>query len=247
MTDFTSLQLKVNDLKAKVLDRSISPVYLGSLLDDFISRMMDVDSSASGVSDTALRKASEAILKAEEAGTIAGTANAAANNAGSVAADASRKATAVIPKSIPFSRLDDMGTSGSKADMIAFARKAADGITHSYFTVLDGSHIIGTLLVLGDNMNHLLTQILETHCLISGGSIDINSHLDTAVFRYYRSYNFASHDLDAPAGAWSPWQEWIPAGAMRTPVEVDSEEELERMASEGLTVEGQLYFVSENT
>lgn len=36
MTDFSSLQLKVNDLKATVAQNSITPAYLGALLDDFI-------------------------------------------------------------------------------------------------------------------------------------------------------------------------------------------------------------------
>ena len=36
MSDLTSLQLKINDLKAKVANNSITPTYLGSLLDEFI-------------------------------------------------------------------------------------------------------------------------------------------------------------------------------------------------------------------
>lgn len=37
MTDFHSLQIKVNDLKAKVIQNSITPNYLGSLLEEIIT------------------------------------------------------------------------------------------------------------------------------------------------------------------------------------------------------------------
>lgn len=43
MTDFTSLQQKVDALKAKVEQSSITPVSLGSLLDDFILQMQSID------------------------------------------------------------------------------------------------------------------------------------------------------------------------------------------------------------
>lgn len=45
MADLSSLQQKVDAFKAKVETSSISPVYLGSILDDFISLMKPVDSS----------------------------------------------------------------------------------------------------------------------------------------------------------------------------------------------------------
>lgn len=47
MTDFTSLHLKVNDLKAKVAYNSITPAYLGSLLDDFLKIIEPIDGLSS--------------------------------------------------------------------------------------------------------------------------------------------------------------------------------------------------------
>ena len=47
MTDFSSLQTKVNDLKAKVAQNSISPSYLGELLEDLLNlfnNYVDIDS-----------------------------------------------------------------------------------------------------------------------------------------------------------------------------------------------------------
>lgn len=43
MTDFESLRLKVEDLKMKIAYKSITPVYLGSLLEDFLEKMEDID------------------------------------------------------------------------------------------------------------------------------------------------------------------------------------------------------------
>jgi len=111
MTDFSSLQSKVNDLKAKVEQNSITPLYLGSLLDDFIVQMKSIDMS--GLSDdvaTAVRNASEALGTARSAlatatnasntaGAAAGTATAAnntANAAASKADDAQQKAAQAL-------------------------------------------------------------------------------------------------------------------------------------------------------
>ena len=43
MKDYSSLITKVNDLKAKIEQDSITPIYLGSLLDDFIAMMKAID------------------------------------------------------------------------------------------------------------------------------------------------------------------------------------------------------------
>jgi hypothetical protein len=47
MSDLTSLQLKINDLKAKVANNSITPTYLGSLLDEFIKIIEPINDFAS--------------------------------------------------------------------------------------------------------------------------------------------------------------------------------------------------------
>ena len=45
MADFSSIQQKVDALKAKVEQSSITPLYLGSLLDEFIVLMQSIDLS----------------------------------------------------------------------------------------------------------------------------------------------------------------------------------------------------------
>lgn len=68
MADFSSLKQKVNALKAKVEQSSITPVYLGSILDDFITQMESIDMT--DMSDdvrTAIANAAAAIKKADQA------------------------------------------------------------------------------------------------------------------------------------------------------------------------------------
>lgn len=82
MTDFSSLQTKVNDLKAKVAQNSITPAYLGALLDDFIAQMKAIDMT--GMSDdvkTALNNSKTALLNAQSALAKAGNAETSANSA----------------------------------------------------------------------------------------------------------------------------------------------------------------------
>ena len=82
MTDFSSLQSKVNDLKAKVEQNSITPSYLGALLDDFIVMMKAIDTAdmdeavQSAVSNAteALSTAKSALAKADSAGSLASSA-----------------------------------------------------------------------------------------------------------------------------------------------------------------------------
>lgn len=86
MTDFSSLQSKVNDLKVKVEQNSITPVYLGALLDDFILQMKSIDMT--GMSDdvqaailnatSALSTANSALTKAQSAESSASLATASA-------------------------------------------------------------------------------------------------------------------------------------------------------------------------
>lgn len=127
MTDFSSLQTKVNDLKAKVSQNSITPTYLGSLLDDFITLIKSIDMT--GMSDdvqtalttsrSALQEAQSALTKANSAGTsansalqnalsaiekantamqTAGSANSTASAAKSMAENAQSKADAVLER-----------------------------------------------------------------------------------------------------------------------------------------------------
>lgn len=82
MTDFSSLQIKVNDLKAKVAQNSITPAYLGALLDDFIAQMKAIDMT--GMSDdvkTALNNSKTALQNAKSALDKAGNAETSAISA----------------------------------------------------------------------------------------------------------------------------------------------------------------------
>ena len=75
MIDYSTITAKIADLKAKVEQSSISPIYLGSILDDFISMMKAIDmtdmsddiKTAIADSITALSKANEALSKGSSA------------------------------------------------------------------------------------------------------------------------------------------------------------------------------------
>lgn len=99
MTDFSSLQTKVNDLKAKVEQNSITPSYLGALLDDFIVQMKALDMT--GMSDdvqAAVRDASAALTAAQNALTKAGNAESSSALATSGALEAVNKVTSALDK-----------------------------------------------------------------------------------------------------------------------------------------------------
>lgn len=99
MTDFSSLQTKVNDLKAKVEQNSITPSYLGALLDDFIVQMKAIDMT--GMSEdvkAAVRDASAALSTAKNALSKAGNAESSAALATTSALDAVNKANDAVKK-----------------------------------------------------------------------------------------------------------------------------------------------------
>lgn len=100
MKDFSSLLKKVASLKAKVEQNSITPLYLGAILDDFISAIQSVDMTdmADDIS-TALSNAAAALATAKQSLDAANAANTAADAATSVAdtavatANAAKQAT----------------------------------------------------------------------------------------------------------------------------------------------------------
>ena len=104
MTDFSTLKSKVDDLKAKVVQNSISPSYLGALLDDFITAMQSID--VTGMSDevrsalansaSALSKANEALSKADASDATAVLAAKSAVKAADDAAAAVEQAAAAV-------------------------------------------------------------------------------------------------------------------------------------------------------
>lgn len=96
MADFSSLQQKVDALKAKVEQSSITPKYLGSILDDIIAGLGDID--ADGLADGiagALSTATQALNKAKLALSDAATADAHAADATAVADQAAAAITAL--------------------------------------------------------------------------------------------------------------------------------------------------------
>lgn len=90
MADFSSLQQKVNALKAKVEQSSITPPYLGSILDNFITQMQSIDMT--GMSDdvqNAVANATSALQEAQQALTTS-------QGASESAADALSKSTEAL-------------------------------------------------------------------------------------------------------------------------------------------------------
>lgn len=126
MTDFSSLQTKVNDLKAKVEQNSITPSYLGALLDDFIVQMKAIDMT--GMSDDvrlALSNSATALQNAQSALSKAGNAESSAALATSSALEAVNKAKDALDKAT--NALSLAGSATSTADAAkALAANAQD-------------------------------------------------------------------------------------------------------------------------
>lgn len=89
MSNYSSLQTKVNDLKAKILADSITPSYLGALLTDFITLISSIDMT--DLTDdirTAIVNAGSALSSAQSALSKATDANSQSSDAQSKAASA---------------------------------------------------------------------------------------------------------------------------------------------------------------
>lgn len=98
MADFSSLQQKVNALKAKVEQSSITPPYLGSILDNFITQMKSIDMT--GMSDdvqNAVANATSALQEAQQALTTSQDASESAAAALSKATDALNAVNKLTP------------------------------------------------------------------------------------------------------------------------------------------------------
>lgn len=72
---------------------------------------------------------------------------------------------------------------------------------------------IGVLEILGDDMSHVVTQILTTHCLYSTATkqFDFNAHADDRIYQCYRSYNINSPLLTNAKGTWTDWNPFVDA------------------------------------
>ena len=71
--------------------------------------------------------------------------------------------------------------------------------------------IIGVLEIIGDDMSHVVTQILTTHCLYNADTkqFDFSAHTDDKIYKCYRSYNINSPNLTSPKGAWTDWNPFV--------------------------------------
>lgn len=70
---------------------------------------------------------------------------------------------------------------------------------------------IGVLEIIGDDMSHVVTQILTTHCLYNADTkqFDFSAHTDYKIYKCYRSYNINSPNLTSPKGAWTDWTPFV--------------------------------------
>ena len=74
-----------------------------------------------------------------------------------------------------------------------------------------GSRNIGVLLLFSDDMKHVTTQVLTTHCYYDSNKKTFNGHMDNAIYQYSRIYNnSAAHGLSG-VGTWSEWSSFIDA------------------------------------
>ena len=73
------------------------------------------------------------------------------------------------------------------------------------YTVMSNNKNCGTLDIIGDNMGHMLTQVFETHYIVTDGELTA-SHSDDVVYRYTRSYHYTSGGTSTiPVGTWGDW------------------------------------------
>lgn len=70
---------------------------------------------------------------------------------------------------------------------------------------------IGILEIIGDDMSHVVTQILTTHCLYNADTkqFDFSAHTDDKIYKCYRSYNVNSPNLTSPKGTWTDWSPFV--------------------------------------
>ena len=116
MTDFSSLLAKINALKALVEHNSITPTYLGSLLEDIVAMVQAVDMT--GMSDdvqAAIRNASSALSNASQALAIAFAAQSTATTAQNIAYNAYTTANNANDNAVKALYLADTGSKELKA------------------------------------------------------------------------------------------------------------------------------------
>lgn len=127
MIDLSALQTKVNDLIAKVALNSITPAYLGSILDDFITKMKAIDmTDLTEDIQTAISNATTALQNARTAITASSTASSDAASALTKAQEAVESAASAISAAAMASdTASDAASSAAEAKATANAAKSA--------------------------------------------------------------------------------------------------------------------------
>lgn len=203
MADLSTLQQKVNALKAKVEQSSISPLLLGLILDDFITHISD-----------AISKAGSAFK------AVTGLTDNIGNGGGIAPLDDTGK----VPKSnLPQQLLysdDPELASKLPQDMLPPAvtpdemNNMGGGIlakyagTHSRYRIVraDNGKIIGALDIFYDTTTQALTQVVTTHYdLEKGPDFTVGSPFTVGTF--YRSRPLSSiSGLTANESGWTDWK-----------------------------------------
>lgn len=76
------------------------------------------------------------------------------------------------------------------------------------YSVVDATHnnIVGQMLLIGDSMGHMVTEILTTSATLKSGVINWNEHSDTVVNTYIRRNHVKEGGNSSIAvGSWSTW------------------------------------------
>lgn len=109
------------------------------------------------------------------------------------------------PRFILLEELDTMGTDGSREALLALVRRSGDNMPVCVYSVMQGRYLVGSLFLFSDAMGHVLTQVLESHCVFEDGVLNTSSHTDAKITRYFRSYNLSSPSLEVERDSWTPW------------------------------------------
>ncbi|MDE6234314.1 MAG: hypothetical protein K2M56_01005 [Muribaculaceae bacterium] len=203
MTDFTSLQQKVNALKAKVEHSSITPSILGSILDDFIIHISEALSevslilnSVSGLEDKI--GICGGIAPLDDSGRVPELNLPQQLLYSNDPALKSKLPQDIIPPAITPDKMDDM-------DGGIIAKYAG---THSRYRIVrpDNGKIIGILDILYDSTTQVLTQVVITHYdLKENSGFTIGSPLTVGMF--YRSRPLSgSSGLLVNSSGWTDWK-----------------------------------------
>ena len=76
------------------------------------------------------------------------------------------------------------------------------------YSVVDVTHnnIVGQMLLIGDSLGHMVTEILTTSATLNNGVINWNEHSDTVVNTYIRRNHVKEGGNSSIAvGSWSTW------------------------------------------